>query len=143
MAVGGLQDGFEFRLLGGQGIEVGIRLGIGGIDFVQSRLGILDHADRFLDDFADGFRGVELRLLGQVAHVQAGHRPGFAVELGVDAGHDAQQRGFAGAVEAQHADLGAGEEGQGNVLENLAFRRNHFAQPMHGVDVLSHGNECP
>jgi hypothetical protein len=32
------------------------------------------------------------------------------MNVGVDAGHDAQQGRFAGAVQAQHADLGAREK---------------------------------
>ncbi len=143
MAVGCLQDRFELGLLGRQRIEVGVRLGVGGIDGIQAGLGVLDHANRFLDDFAHGLFWIELRFLRQVADVDARHGAGLAVELGVDAGHDAQQGGLARPVQAEHADLGAGEERQGDVLENFAFRRNDLAQPMHGVDVLSHGNECP
>ena len=56
----------------------------------------------------------------------------------VDAGHDAQQRRLAGAVEAEHADLGAREEGQRDVLEDLALGRNDLAHAVHRVDVLSH-----
>jgi hypothetical protein len=63
--------------------------------------------------------GVELRLLRQVADAHAGHRRGFALEVLVDAGHDLQQRRLARAVQAEHADLGAGEEGQRDVLEDL------------------------
>ncbi len=143
VAIGGLQDRLELGLLGGQRVEVGVWLGIGGIDGIQTGLGVLDHADRFLDDLAHGLLGIELRLLRQVADIDARHGAGFAVELGVDAGHDAQQGGLTGAVQAEHADLGAGEERQGNVLEDLTLRRNDLAQPVHGVDVLSHGNRCP
>jgi hypothetical protein len=53
--------------------------------------------------------GVELRLLRQVADLQAGHRHGFAFDVLVDAGHDLEQRALARAVDAQHADLGAGK----------------------------------
>ena len=63
---------------------------------------------------------------------------GLTVYLGVDAGHDAQQRGLAGAVQAQHADLGAGEERQRDVLEDHALGRNDLAHAIHRVDVLSH-----
>jgi hypothetical protein len=33
------------------------------------------------------------------------------IDVLVDAGHDFQQRRFTGTVQAQYADLGAGEEG--------------------------------
>ena len=138
VAVGGLQDGFQLGLFGGQGVEVGVRLGVGGIHGVEARLGVLDLAYRFLDDLAHGLLRVELRFLGQVANLDAGHRAGFAVDLGVHPGHDAQQGRLAGAVQAQHADLGAGEERQGNVLEDFTLRGDDLADPMHAVNVLSH-----
>ena len=46
---------------------------------------------------------------------------------------------LARAVEAEHADLGAGEERQRDVLEDLALRRHDLADAVHGVDVLGHG----
>ena len=55
-------------------------------------------AEAFLDGFAHRLRRVELRFLRQVADVQAGHRACFALDVGVDAGHDFQQSRFTGAV---------------------------------------------
>ena len=135
VAVAGLQDRFELGLLGSQLVEIGIRLSVGGVDFVQACLGILDAADGFFHDFANRLVRVELRLLRQVADIQLGHRPRFAVELFIDPSHDLQQGGLARTVETQHTDLGAGKEGQGNVLEDFTLRWNDFAKPMHGVDV--------
>ena len=63
-------------------------------------------------------RRVELRLLLQEADLDAGLRPGLAFELLVEARHDAQQRGLARAVQAEHADLGAGKEAQGDVAQD-------------------------
>ncbi|MNS28836.1 hypothetical protein D3C72_608240 [compost metagenome] len=139
VAVAGLQDGFELGLFGGQLVEVGIRIGVGRVDLVQACLGVLDHADRFLDHFTHGLGRIQLWFLRQVADVQLRHRTGFALELGVDASHDFQQRGLTRTVEAEHADLGAGEERQRNVFQDFPLRRNNFAQPMHGEYVLSHG----
>jgi hypothetical protein len=62
-------------------------------------------------------------------------------DLGVDARHDAQQGRFTGAVQAQHADLGAREEGQGDVLEDFTLGRHDLADPVHRVDVLSHDEQ--
>ncbi len=143
VTVGRLQDGLQLGLLGSQGVEIGVRLGVGGVHLIQARLGVLDLADGFFHNVANGLARVELWLLWQVADIDPRHGAGFAVELGVDAGHDAQQGGLTGAVQAEHADLGAREERQGNVLEDLTLRRNDLAQPVHGVDVLSHGNRCP
>ena len=60
-----------------------------------------------LDVAAHVFRGVEPRLLRQVADPHAVGGPRLAEELLVDAGHDAQQRALARAVAAEDADLGA------------------------------------
>src|SRR4029078_5150897 len=57
----------------------------------------------------------------------------------VDAGHDAQQRRLARAVEPKQPDLRAREERKGDCLEELAFGRNDLAHADHRVDVLSHG----
>ncbi len=110
MAVGGVQVGFQFGLFGGQLVEIGVRVGVGGIDFIEPGLSGLDRRDGFFDVAAHVLAGIELRLLRQEADVDAGLRAGFAENVGVDAGHDAQQGGFAGAVQTEHADLGAGEE---------------------------------
>ena len=107
VTVGRLQDGLQLGLLGSQGIEIGVRLGVGGVHLIQARLGVLDLADGFFHHIANGLARVELRLLWQVADIDPRHGAGFAVELGVDAGHDAQQGGLTGAVQAEHADLGA------------------------------------
>ncbi|MCY1448598.1 hypothetical protein D9M71_652800 [compost metagenome] len=139
VTVAGLQDGLELGLLGRQLVEVGIRVGVGRVDLVQTSLGVLDYADRFLDHFTDGLGRVQLWLLRQVADIELGHRPGFAVEFLVHARHDFQQGGFTRTVEAEYADLGAREERQGDVFQNFPLRRNNFAQPMHGEYVLSHG----
>ena len=81
---------------------------------------------------------VELRFLRQEADVDAGLRPRFAVELLVDAGHDPQQRGLAGAVQAEHADLGAGEEAQGDVAKDDPLRGYDLADAIHRVNELCH-----
>src|SRR5690606_28817675 len=80
------------------------------------------------------------RLLRQVADLGAGLRTGLALEVLVDAGHDLEHGRLAGAVEAEQADLGAREEAQRDVLDDLPLRRDHLADPVHGVDVLrGHG----
>jgi hypothetical protein len=72
------------------------------------------------------------------ADADAGLRARLALVLGVDAGHDAQNRGLAGAVQAQQADFRAGEEGQGDVLDDGPVRGHDLADPDHRVNVLSH-----
>ena len=49
-----------------------------------------------------------------------------------------QQRRLAGAVQPEHADLGAGKERQRDVLEDDALGRHDLAHAVHRVNVLSH-----
>ncbi len=143
VAVAGLQDVFQARLFGGERVEIGIRLGVGGIDRVEFLLRHGDGGQRFLDVAAHRLVRVERRFLGQEADVEAGLGPRLALDFGIHPGHDAQQAGFARTVEAEHADLGAGEEGQGDVFQDNALGRDHLAHAVHGVDVLCHASCNP
>jgi len=82
-------------------------------------------------------------LLLEEADLDAVGGPGLAVEVLVAAGHDLQQAGFARAVDAEHADLGAGEEGQGDVLEELLATGKNLGELLHDVDVLVGGHAGP
>ena len=64
-------------------------------------------------------------------------RPGLAGEFVVEPGHDAQQRRLAGAVDAEHADLGVGIERQVDVLQNLPVARIGLGQTLHVIDELT------
>jgi hypothetical protein len=70
------------------------RLGERHVDLLELREQGALRRDRFLDVSQHGLRRVELRLLRQEANARARMRPGFALELLVDAGHDAQQDDF-------------------------------------------------
>ena len=52
-----------------------------------------------------------------------------------------EQRALAGAVQAEHADLRAGEERQPDVLEDDVVGLVNLAQPLHGVDELRHESQ--
>ena len=80
--------------------------------------------------------GVELGLLRQVADARAVRRPGLAVEFGLDAGHDTHERRFTGAVRPEHADLGARQEGEADIVEHLAPARIGLGEPVHHIDIL-------
>ena len=86
---------------------------------------------------AHGLARIELRLLLQIADARALGHPALAGELLVDAGHDAQQRRFAGAVDAEHADLGVGIERQVDVLQDLAVARIGLGEAFHVIDELT------
>ncbi len=134
--VAGGEDGFQALLLLGQRIKISAFFGIGGIHRFQRGLGLQHVAHAFFHGLAHGVLGVQLRLLGQIADFDAGLRAGLALEIGVHAGHDLQHGGLAGAVQAQQADLGTGEERQRDVLDDLPLGRDHLADAVHGVDVL-------
>ena len=84
--------------------------------------------------------GVELRLLRQVADAHALGRPGLADEVLELARHDLEQRRLARAVQAHHADLGAGEERQRDVLQDLLAPRIGLGELVHVIDVLGVGH---
>ncbi len=138
VAVMGLDNFFQFALLGGELIEIGIRVCVQRVHFIQALERVNDFRDRFFDRFAHGMFRVELRLLRQVADFDARLRTGFTFDIFIDARHDAQQGGFTGAVQAQHTDFGAREKAQRDILQNVSLRRNDFADAMHGVYELSH-----
>jgi hypothetical protein len=131
-------DRFQASLLRRQLVEVGVGLGVGCVDFLELGLGAEDLAHPLLDGLAHRLLRVELGLLRQEADAQARHRRCFAFVFLVLAGHDAQQARLAGAVQAQHADLGAGEERKGDVLQDDALGGNHLPHAVHRVHVLRH-----
>ncbi|GIX34514.1 MAG: hypothetical protein KatS3mg126_0293 [Lysobacteraceae bacterium] len=136
------EDRLEALLLLGKGVEVRALLGVGGVDLLEALLRLQDLADAFLDRLAHRVLGVELGLLLEVADLDPGLRAGLADEVLVDPGHDPQHGRLAGTVEAEQADLGAGEERQRDVLDDLPLGGNDLAHPVHGVDVL-HGGRVP
>ena len=114
------------------------RLGELVADLVEARDLRERAAQTFHHDAAHVLVRVELGLLRQVADLDAGLRARLAFEIGVDAAHDLEQRGFARAVEAEHADLGAGKERETDVAQDDAFGWHNLANPVHRVDVLGH-----
>ena len=67
---------------------------------------------------------------------RARRQGGLPAELLLDAGHDPKQRRLARAVVAQHADLGAREDGQCDVVEDRLVGRVDLRQAVHREDVL-------
>jgi hypothetical protein len=88
----GGNDGLQTGLLCSQGVKVGIGLGIGGIHLFELGLGGKDLAHGLFHAFTHRVLGVELRLLGQIANLDARHGNGFALDLLVHARHDLEQR---------------------------------------------------
>ena len=103
-----------------QRVEIGVVLGIAhlGRDGVEAVDHVGDFAGAVLDVLEHILARVELRLLRQIADGDVLARPGLALEVLVDAGHDLHQRRLAGAVRADDADLGAVIELQVDVVEH-------------------------
>jgi hypothetical protein len=109
----GVDRVLQFRLLFEELVHlpfVEVRVGEFVADRVEAVDERLDFADALDDVAAHVLVRIELRLLRQQADLDAGLRPRLAFDLAVDAGHDAQERRFTGAVQAEHADLGAREK---------------------------------
>ncbi len=85
-------------------------------------------------------RLVQVRLLRQVPALDPVGGLGLAGIFAVDPRHDLEQGRLAGAVDAHHADLGVGVEGQPDVLEHLLAARVGLGQALHLENELcSHG----
>ena len=138
VGAGGGDDRLQSCLFLGQLVEIGFRVGVGGIDLVELGLRLHDFAERRFDFFLDRLGRIELRFLRQVADRDAGQVLHLAVVFLVHAGHDPEHGRLAGTVQAEQADLGAGEEGEGNILDDLPLGRDDLADAQHGHDVLSH-----
>jgi len=133
-----LDDVLELALLLEQLVHLLVRGHLAELhrDFFEARERLLHLGNGLFDVALDVLGFVELRLLTEVADAHALGGPRLADELLVDAGHDPQQGRLAGAVAAEHADLGAGEELQVDALEHLFAAGPDLAQVLHGEDVL-------
>ena len=78
-----------------------------------------------------------MRLLRQIADACALGDEALAVKLLVQPGHDAQQGGLAGAVDAEHADLGVGVKGKMHIIEHFLAAGPGLGQTLHMVDKLT------
>ena len=119
---------------------VGGFVGIIGRDFVEAVDQRLLGGDTFHHVAAHILGGIELRLLGQIAHPDAVRRPGLAGEIGIHPRHDFHQGGFAGAVDADDADLGAGIEAEPDVLQHLLAAGIGLGQTLHHINELRTGH---
>ena len=139
----GVDLGLQVGLLGQEGVDVGVGRAERRADVVVAVHQRLHLAHPVGHVPGHVLVRVELGLLGQVADGEAGREPGLAAEAVVLAGHDAQQRGLARSVGADHADLRPRIEGQVDALEHLAVGRIEACETAHGVDELGgHGDQC-
>ncbi len=116
----------------GQGEAIG--------DFVEAGECRLQRAERLGHVFRHGFRGIEIGLLAEIADAGAFGREGLAAVFGFDAGDDFQQGRLTGAVDAEHADLHAGQKAQRDAFEHLAPARIGLGEVLHHIDILIAGH---
>ncbi len=136
--------GLQFAHLVAELVEIGVGFGHFGGNRVEALDQIGGLAGTFLDVLEHGLGRVELGLLLEIADGDILARPGLAADVGVDPGHDLDQRGFARAIGPDDADFGAaielqidvGEhrlgstgEGLGHVLHDIGILRGHRAGP--------------
>ena len=135
--VGGVDGLLQLAHLGQQRVEVGVGLRHERGDLVVAVELALDLGDALLDVAEHRLGLVQRRLLLQDADGVARAQARLTVRGLVEAGHDLEDRRLAGAVGPDDADLGAGQEVQGDVVEDdlVAVR---LARLVHGVDELSH-----
>ena len=126
----------QFGLLGDEGVEVGVGFGEFGVDLIEAREHFDDGLHRLFDDFHHGLAFVEFGFLLEQADGVAFGLGDLADVVFIDACHDAQQGGFARAVETEHADLCAEVEAERDVAQDLFVGRDDLAHFVHGVDDL-------
>src|SRR3546814_20193594 len=101
---------------------------------------LLDVADGLLDVLQDGLSLAQGRLLLEHPDGRLGIEDRVPVVGLLEAGHDLEEGGLSGTVRADDTDLGAVEEGEGDVVEdNLVTVR--LADVAQCEDILSHGRE--
>ena len=132
-------------MLGDEGVKICVGLAKASVEGVEVRELLGDGLHGFFHHLLYGFGLVELGLLLQHAYRVALGEHRLAQVVFVDAGHDAKQRALARAVQTQHADFGAVEEGEGNVADDFAVvGRKQALDAHHGIDdLVCHGVILP
>src|SRR5690606_30030030 len=134
--VGCLDLFLQFGLLCQELVEIRIRISEGFADGIVAINELLQLPQPFHHVAGNVLAGIELWFLRQITDLYPLRGPGFADKLLIDARHDAQKRRLAGAIQAQHADLGTGQKMQMNVLKNLLAAGIGLGETLHGVDIL-------
>ena len=126
--VGGVDLVLQLGLEGAHLLVVGVGVAPHGHDLVVP-VEEGPHRGHAVEHVADHVLGrVELRLLGEEAGAEARREAGLTAEAVVEAGHDPQEGGLAGAVGPDHADLGAGVERQRDALQHGRGRAGRTAR---------------
>ena len=138
-AVGGVDLVLQLAHLGHEGIHVAIRIAHLLADLVEAIDLGKQVAECHTDVLDDRLVVIERRLLLKQAHRVAGREARLAVGDLLLTRHDLKQRGLAHTVGAHDANLRAGVERQGHVIQNdlVAMR---LARLIHLKNELGHGS---
>src|SRR5205814_3846073 len=130
---GGVELVLQFSLALEQLVHVGVRIAERVVDHVELFQQIDDRLHALLDDLANSFRRIELRLLFEKSNRVTGRQNCLAEKIFVNAGKNSQQRALARSIQTDDADLRAVEVRKVNVLENLLFSME-LGYANHGID---------
>jgi hypothetical protein len=135
-SVGGIDGALRVGLLRQHLLHGGVVEGLAEAhrQLLEAREERPGRCDRLLDVLEHGLRRIEHGLLRQQPDGDAIARQRVAGEIGIEAGHDAEQCALPRAVGADHADLGAVVEGERDALEDLLALRGDLPDLSHGVD---------
>ena len=135
--IGGIKFVLQLCLTCKELVEICIRLGKSHVDLVELAEHIHDGLHTLLHTLANGFCGVELRVLLQVTDRVSRRENNLALVVLVDTCNDLHQGGFTGTVQTYYADLGAVEETEVDVIQNtFLVLLDGFAHANHREDNL-------
>ena len=122
-------------------LVIGQFLGEAGADLVEAvhQLLGLAHAGKHIAGHIHAL--VKLGLLRQITDLDSVGGPGLAIELGVQPGHDPQQCGLTGTIQAENANLGTRKEGQADILQHFLAAGPALGQAMHDINILMAGHD--
>ena len=100
----------QTRLLFSQRIKVCVGLSIGGIDLIEPGQRIDRLRQTFFNISTHVFFWIQLRFLSEVANLDTGLWPCFALNISVYARHDFEEGGFTGASKPKDANFCTGEK---------------------------------
>ena len=113
--VGSVEMVLQFGLTRDKGLHLvgvfeDIGVGKGFVDLVEFGQHVHNGLHSLAHNFNDGFVGIELRILLEIADSVARRENNLALITLVDSGYNLQQSRLPGAVKADNADLGSVEE---------------------------------
>ena len=135
--VGAVDRVLHLRLLGEQDVVVRVGLRESRRDLVEAVEEVAQRAHAVLHVAAHVSLRVEPRLLLEEPHACPWSELGNTGRWLLLAGHDPQDGRLAGPVRAEHTNLRAREERQGDVRQHLALRAVELIDPVHRVDVFA------